>query len=90
MTYERNTAIYASRLTTTQTSFARCNWYQVAKRTDPQPDTILGTGRQMVLTISSPLKTRTLLNSDGTPVHVNVALVMPSVINVFPRSFEVH
>jgi len=45
----------------------------------------------MVLTLSSPLRTRTLLNTnDGSPVHLNVALVMPSVINVFPRSFEVH
>jgi type II secretory pathway pseudopilin PulG len=89
VTYERNTATYATRLGTTQTSFARCNWYQVSKRTDAQTDTLDATYRQMVLTVASPLKTQTLLNA-GAPVHVNVALVMPSVITVFPRSFEVH
>ena len=45
----------------------------------------------MVLTLTSPLRAKTLLNAaDGPPVHLNVALIMPSVINVFPRSFEVH
>jgi type II secretory pathway pseudopilin PulG len=97
VTYERNASVYASRrqvagAALTGTSFVRCNWYQVGKRTDPQPDT---TGlpspspyRMMVLTITSPVKNKTLLSTNGQPVHVNVALVMPSVINVFPRAFE--
>jgi hypothetical protein len=74
----------------------RCNWYRVARRTDPQ-DEVAGsplpsstTGyRYMVLTVESPLQAKTLLKPNGDPVFTNVALVMPSVINVFPRVFYV-
>jgi type II secretory pathway pseudopilin PulG len=97
VTYERNVKTFGARSNSTLSAFARCNWYQVSKRTDPEAETAASSApaaanyRRMVLTLSSPLKVRTLLNtSDGSPVHVNVALVMPSVINVFPRSFEVH
>ena len=88
-TYERAVPLYRSRVSNSGTPFARCNWYQIAKRTDPQPDSLTGY-RSMVVTLGSSLKAKTLLNiSTGTPVHLNVALIMPSVINVFPRSFEV-
>ena len=96
VTYERDAATFLDRSNNTATPFVRCHWYQVAKRTEPEVDTssYLPAGktyRKMVLTLGSPLKVKTLLNvSDGSPVHLNVALVMPSVINVFPRSFEVH
>ncbi len=90
VTYEVNTSTYLSRLGSSFTSFARCNWYQITKRTDPQTSVVKSGYRQMGLTVATPIKTKTLLNSDGSPVFVNVALVMPSVINVFPRSFEVH
>ena len=73
------------------TSYARCNWYQVAKRTDPQVDGTIANSRSMTVTLSSPVQYRTLLNvSDGSPVSVNVALVMPSVIYAYPTAFEVH
>jgi len=91
VTYERSTALCSSRTTSGVTTFARCYWYQIGKRTEPQAD-ITGIAsstpyRSMVLTITSPVRAKTLL-SGGVPVHVNVALVMPSVINVYPRAFE--
>ena len=89
VTYERSSVSYLSRVSNTGTTFARCNWYQIAKRVDPQPDAITGY-RSMVVTLNSPVRIKTLLDSTGSPVHLNVALIMPSVINVFPRSFEVH
>ena len=82
-------------------TYQRCYWYQVVKRTDGENETTNSTGpaqagyRRMVLTISSPVRSKTLCSSNaphhaGQPVYLNVALVMPSVINVFPRSFIVH
>jgi type II secretory pathway pseudopilin PulG len=102
VTYERIPQIFGSRstagftpfaLTNGASSYARCYWYQVGKRSEPQADTLPVSAspvayRSMVLTLTSPVRSKTLLNADGTPVHVNVALVMPSVINVFPRAFE--
>ena len=95
VTYEANVAAYASRVPSVSlnaTTFARCYWYQIGKRTDPQADTLIpGSGwRSMILTITSPVRDKTLLyTSNAQPYHLNVALVMPSVINVFPRAFEV-
>ena len=102
VTYERIPQNYRNRLVGGNAAFpvsagslARCYWYQVAKRSDPQADTLASSAspvpyRSMTVTLTSPVRVKTLLNaSDGTPAHVNVALVMPSVINVFPRAFEV-
>ena len=95
VTYERAvrpTSVAGSQLAPPAlVSLARCNWYQVGKRTDPQPEHV---HRRLGLPVDGAdadlagPKVQTLLTSDGSPVHVNVALVMPSVINVFPRSFE--
>ena len=92
VTYERVPSVYATRSVKNglNTPFVRCNWYQIGKRTDPQADTSLAGYRSMLVTITSPVKTKTLLNANGTPVHRNVALIMPSVISVIPRAFEVH
>ena len=95
VTYERDFATYASRAkggtTLPLSSYARCGWYQVAKRTDPQADATIAGYRSMTVTLTSPVQNRTLLNvSDGSPVSVNVALIMPSVIYAFPIAFEVH
>ncbi len=91
VTYEPSVVNYKARVLNTATSFARCNWYQIAKRVDPQPDLVYTGYRSMVVTLTAPVKVRTVLNvSDGSPVHVNAALIMPSVISVYPRAFEVH
>jgi hypothetical protein len=71
----------------------RCNWYRVAKKTDPGPDpdaindATLSNFRAMVLTIDAPVKAQTKLTPLGLPVHVNAALVSPYVVNVFPKVF---
>ena len=96
VTYERdfttnNTRInYLTKTLGVNSSFQRCNWYQVVKRTDPQPDPDFATCRRMIVTISSPVRTKTALGTGGLPVFMNTALVMPSVINVYPRTFTVH
>jgi hypothetical protein len=91
VTYERNASTSNTRATYTQSSFQRCNWYQVSKRTDPQADpdsTNFPNYRRMIVTIASPVKSRTVLGTGGIPVYVNAALIMPSVINVYPRAFS--
>ncbi len=93
VTYERDANTSKVRSVATQTSFQRCNWYQVTKRIDPQPDPNFypdGNGvyyRRMILTIDSPVKTKTKLAAGGLPYYSNTALIMPSVINVYPRAF---
>ena len=90
-TYERYVPTYRSRVGNTGTSFVRCYWYQVAKRVDPTPDPTYSDCRSMVVTLNSPVRTVTTQNpTTFQPYHRNVALIMPSVINVFPRAFEVH
>ncbi len=66
-------------------SFLRCNWYQVAKKGEVQADTDVAGYRHLIVTTTTPMKDRTLLNAGGTPQYVNVALFMPSVVNVFQR-----
>ncbi len=41
----------------------------------------------MVVTLSNPVRAKTLLNAAGQPVHVNAALVSPYVVNVVPKVF---
>jgi len=89
-TYERVVPTYRSRVGNTGNPFARCSWYQIAKRVDPTPDPNIANARSMVVTLTSPVRTITAQNASFQPVHANVALIMPSVINVFPRTFEVH
>jgi hypothetical protein len=65
----------------------RCHWYRVAKRSDA---TNVGAMRQMTVTLATPVRARTLLNvSSGTPVHYEAALIMPSVVNVYSKTFVV-
>jgi hypothetical protein len=75
----------------------RCYWYQVAKRTEPIDESAIGDAmssagwRRMTVYTTSPLQAKTLLrdpgNNNGTvPYHINAALFMPSVVNVFPRT----
>ena len=102
VTYERNPTIYATRYMNAPlpVPFVRCHWYQVTKRTEAENETATSAGpkptaaapyRRMVVTIASDVRAQTLLNtSNASPVNLNFALVMPSVVNVFPRSFEVH
>ena len=91
VTYERLTNTYRARVGDTLATFARCHWYQIGKRVDPTADPNDSNFRTMTVTLTSPVKTKTLLNiKTGLPVHRNVALIMPSVVNVFSRSFEVH
>lgn len=100
VTYERNAVVDNKRTVTDPAAggagafypYQRCHWYQIAKRTQAGASDLTGY-REMTVWTSSPLKSLTLLNIDsdpdvnGTPVHVNAALVSPYVVNVFPRTF---
>jgi hypothetical protein len=94
VTYERSASLSwfkeanPSNTLASQTPFQRCNWYQVNKRTDAQNDPVYAGYRRMVVTTASPVKTKTFLGAKGVPVYTNAALVMPSVINVYPRAFS--
>ncbi|WP_435017123.1 type IV pilus modification PilV family protein [Tundrisphaera sp. TA3] len=98
VTYERNLTLYGTRSNSGVIPYARCHWYQVNKRTEAETETDNSAGphsagnyRRMIVTLNTNVKQKTLLKaSSAEPVHLNFALVMPSVINVFPRAFEVH
>ena len=98
VTYERNQDTYTTRKNAAATPFVRCYWYQVAQRTEAETESATSPGvnsaglyRRMIVTLSTDVRAQTLLNT-GTaePVNCNFALIMPSVINVFSRAFEVH
>lgn len=65
----------------------RCHWYRVVK-TNAVDAVIIGgaTFRQTTVVIDSPVKAKTLLalGVEGNAYHMNAALIMPSVVNVFP------
>lgn len=70
----------------------RCYWYQVAKRTEPA-DSVPFQGdptsyRSMTVWTTTPLRALTPLvfGTATRPYHVESALIMPSVVNVFPRT----
>lgn len=67
----------------------RCHWYRVVKTNAVDVVQIPSGGatfRQTTVVIDSPVKAKTLLapGVDGTSYHMNAALIMPSVVNVFP------
>ena len=100
VTYERNFNVDISRFQTLQVAGQktfypgqRCYWYRIAKKTEAQPavafSTDPGAYRSMVLTLTTPVRAKTLLSltTPPQPVHVNVALVSPYVVNVFSKTF---
>lgn len=72
----------------------RCHWYRVVRKTEVETE-VPGvttapaqTGyRRITLTIETPVQSKTLLQPGGNPVNVNVALVSPYVVNVYPKVF---
>jgi type II secretory pathway pseudopilin PulG len=64
----------------------RCHWYRVAKKGEAEDDPQVPGHRRMLITTETPVQSRTLIfGGTGLPVHVNVALVSPYVVNVFPK-----
>ncbi len=67
----------------------RCYWYQVAKKSAPADDSVAGF-RSMTVWTTTPLRAMTLLTftsgKAAAPAHYEAALIMPSVINVYPRT----
>ena len=70
--------------------YQRCYWYQIAKKSEAGPDTlgdaVSATYRSMIVTVTTPLRAKTLLATGGTPYHLNAALVAPFVANVISRT----
>ncbi len=74
--------------------YQRCHWYQVVKKSDVQvADAYTGDGgtyRSMTVVVHTPVRARTLMDPQSTPIqpyHVNAALISRYVVNVFPKSF---
>ncbi len=95
VTYERFQPISDTRAGSYNPAFGgprypmqRCHWYQIAKKGDIEAESIGGANyRRMIVFTNTPVKSRTLLQAGGTPVHTNAALIMPCVINVFSKTF---
>jgi hypothetical protein len=81
----------------------RCHWYRIVRKGAIEDETdaagnplvappVTRDYRRMVVTIESPVKSKTLIwgtgANAGSPVFTNVALVSPYVVNVFPVSFR--
>lgn len=69
----------------------RCFWYQVQKVTQAIDDPYTNTKpplRSMVVYVDRSLQARTILQSVGTPVVLNAALIAPNVVNVIPQQFS--
>lgn len=94
VTYERNATAVAAQVAEMQSSpdgttypCQRCYWYQIVQKGDIETDA--NGFRRVVLTVNSPVRAKTLLDAAGNPRWTNAALIMPSVVNVFPRTFMV-
>ena len=77
----------------------RCHWYQISKRTDPTPSNLAFLAsagvpyRQLTVWVSSDLKAQSRLTGGGvsvSPVDVEAALIVPSVVNAIPRTIYTH
>ena len=91
VTYERNQSLAVSHYGPGNGLYPaqRCYWYQVAKKSAPAADGTYAGYRSMTVWTSSPLRAMSLMDFSLTPpapVHVEAALIMPSVINVYPRT----
>jgi len=74
----------------------RCHWYQVVKRTEPTTDpgfpgdpSVSGGFRRTTVWVRTPLRAMSMLNFNTTPAspaHVESVLIMPSVVQVIPRT----
>jgi type II secretory pathway pseudopilin PulG len=72
----------------------RCYWYQVQKITQAIDDPYTAAAgpplmRSMVVYVDRTMQSRTMLQSVGTPVYFNAALICPSVVNVFQQQITV-
>ena len=87
VTYEQNATNSAAKAANTPPyPMQRCYWYRVAKRSTPNTDPDVAGFRSMQVTLATPVRAKTLLGpSTDTPVFTNVALLCPSVVNVFPK-----
>ena len=71
----------------------RCYWYRVTRRSDVRFDG--GTGfNEVTVTIDRPLRAQTPLQpaaqgSAPTPLGIEPAVIMPSVVNVIPKVFTI-
>lgn len=92
VTYERNQPTALGRYFASSSQIypaQRCFWYQVAKKSEPVPDAFSASYRSMNVWVTSPLQALSLLDFSSTPaspVHVEAALIMPCVVNVYPRT----
>jgi hypothetical protein len=96
VTYERFTANDVTRWAGGTYPGQRCYWYRVVKRTAAEdegantPAPAAAGYRRMIVYVNSPVRARTPLAAGGAPLHLNAALVMPSVVNVFPKTVITH
>lgn len=79
----------------------RCHWYRVVQKSEVTTPSEANPGygttydnshEAMIVTVDRPVVSKTLLQRAGgggyAPVHVNVALIAPEVVAVFPITLE--
>jgi len=78
----------------------RCHWYRVVQKSEISTPSAANPGygttydnthEAMIVTVDRPVVSKTLLQKAGAgfaPVHVNVALIAPEVVAVFPITLE--
>ncbi len=67
----------------------RCLWYQIVKRSEISDSKIGATSyRIQTVQVGGSLRAKTLVTSAGVPIAQEAALIMPSVVNVFPKCFS--
>lgn len=67
----------------------RCIWYRVARHTEPTLDPVIAGYRSMVVTLTGPVRVKSLPPGYVNQPPLNAALVDPSVVYVFPKIITV-
>lgn len=92
VTYERDARVLGAGRFPYLYQPQRCYWYQVGKKSEVSASPAFGgdttTYRQMTVFVTTPLRALTPISFGATPqpFHVEAALIMPSVVNVYPRT----
>jgi hypothetical protein len=89
-TYERYQIPSDLKFSQFATPGQRCEWYRIAKVTPAEPDPDIPNYRRKILTLATPVRTRTMLtmaNGHVDAAFLNVATINPYVVNVVTKVF---
>ncbi len=85
VTYERYSGNLPTRFAGSRYPAQRCYWYRVVRKSAAAADPVVPGYRFMTVVLDSPVQAKTAFNSNTGAMQINAALIMPSVVNVFPK-----